>query len=69
MLGADRNRRIAPRKALLLRLSTRKSIARPQAIGDKLDGMTYIPPPLNALRAFEAAARHLSFKWPRMSCM
>src|SRR5947207_14776893 len=24
--------------------------------------MTYILPPLNALRAFEAAARHLSFK-------
>ena len=24
--------------------------------------MTYLMPPLNALRAFEAAARHLSFK-------
>ena len=24
--------------------------------------MTYLLPPLNALRAFEAAARHLSFK-------
>jgi LysR family transcriptional regulator, glycine cleavage system transcriptional activator len=24
--------------------------------------MTYTLPPLNALRAFEAAARHLSFK-------
>ena len=24
--------------------------------------MTYVLPPLNALRAFEAAARHLSFK-------
>jgi LysR family glycine cleavage system transcriptional activator len=26
------------------------------------DAMTYLLPPLNALRAFEAAARHLSFK-------
>ena len=26
------------------------------------------PPPLNALRAFEAAARHLSFKNAAASC-
>ena len=31
-------------------------------IGDKLDGDDLHPSPLNALRAFEAAARHLSFK-------
>jgi LysR family transcriptional regulator, glycine cleavage system transcriptional activator len=50
-------------KALLLRFSTRKSIARPRPISVKLRAaMTYTLPPLNALRAFEAAARHLSFK-------
>ena len=29
---------------------------------EKISGMSYRLPPLNALRAFEAAARHLSFK-------
>jgi hypothetical protein len=51
------------RKASLLRFSARKSIARPRPISVKVaPAMTYALPPLNALRAFEAAARHLSFK-------
>ena len=40
----------------------RKSIARSPASGWQTAAMTYLLPPLNAVRAFEAAARHLSFK-------
>jgi LysR family glycine cleavage system transcriptional activator len=49
-------------KAGLLELNRRKSIASRSRLGVTLPAMTYVLPPLNALRAFEAAARHLSFK-------
>src|SRR5215469_6556590 len=49
-------------KSAIVVACLRKSIASPAGAPAIMPGMTYLLPPLNPLRAFEATGRHLSFK-------
>ena len=63
MLGADRNRRDRSAAKQCCRGSAQENLLHGRSLSvTNWNLMTYILPPLNALRAFEAAARHLSFK-------
>ena len=63
MLGADRNRRDRSAAKHCCCGSAQENLLHGRSLSvTNWNLMTYILPPLNALRAFEAAARHLSFK-------
>src|SRR4249920_3538418 len=62
-LQADRNRRRQRRAKHCCCGSAQENLLQGKPLSvTNWTAMTYILPPLNALRAFEAAARHLSFK-------